>query len=125
MSATKKVFWKNQTFPSLSGSEKLVVAIVTAGVMMTIVTVLGIGRLGSRKRPGHRDHHDCCNHPICHDRCDYQNHHSFFRNRTGDQMQGTHHKVDSLASAIDAEVANTVTSLLRRLCFSLAWDTLS
>ena len=43
--ATRKVFWKNQTFPSLSRSEKLVMAIVTVlavQTVMAIVTLLAI-----------------------------------------------------------------------------------
>ena len=44
VSATKKVFWKNQTFPNLFWSEKLVVAIVTARVIMAIVIVVNVYR---------------------------------------------------------------------------------
>ena len=56
VSATKKVFWKIQTFPSLSWSKKLVMAIVTAWVIMAIVTVLDIGRLRPRDCPGYQNY---------------------------------------------------------------------
>ena len=52
------------------------------------------------------------------------NQHSFFRNQTGYQMQGTHSKVDFLAPVTKAEVVKTVASLLR-CCSFLAWDILS
>ena len=38
----QKVFWKNQTFPSLSGSEKLVMAIVTVLVVKTVRVIVTI-----------------------------------------------------------------------------------
>ena len=43
----------------------------------------------------------------------------------GIKCEGRCYKVASLASVINAEVAKTVTSLLRLLCLSLAWETLS
>ena len=46
----QKVFWKNQTFPSLSGSGKLVMAIVT---VLVIETGMASSRI-FRTRTGYR-----------------------------------------------------------------------
>ena len=39
MSANKKVFWKNQTFPSLSWRVKPVIAIKTVMAIMTVLAI--------------------------------------------------------------------------------------
>ena len=36
----QKVFWKNQTFPNLSKSVKLVIAIVTVLAIMTVLAIV-------------------------------------------------------------------------------------